>query len=100
MEVANSNRAVLAASQEDENSIESSYLEHGVFTYYMHQARLDGANSDTNGDGWLSIQEIYDYAYTPVANYSSGTQHLALDITKDFTVTRVSTMLVTGMNGQ
>jgi hypothetical protein len=89
MEVINPHRVVLAASQEDQSSWESSELEHGVFTYYMLQAMRDPA-SDTNSDGWLSIQEIYNYARGPVADYVwnkvSEEQDLALDMTTDFNV--------------
>lgn len=92
MEVINPHRAVLAAAQEDQNSWESSELEHGVFTYYMLQAALDPA-SDTNGDCWLSVQEIYDYARDLVADYvwdnESAEQDLTLDQTRDFKVMRV-----------
>ena len=92
MEVTNTNRAVLAASREDQNSWESSELEHGVFTYYMLQAMLDPA-SDTNGDGWLSVQEIYNYARDPVDNYVMSNQgvnqSLVLTSTIDVNVKRI-----------
>jgi len=97
MEVANPYRAVLAASQEDQASVESSELEHGVFTYYMLLAMLDPA-SDINGDGWLSVQETYEYARIPVADYVRNNpppgqgpieQDLALDLTRDFNVVRI-----------
>jgi hypothetical protein len=92
MEVSGPYRAVLAAAEEGHGSWESSKLEHGVFTYYMLQAMLD-PTSDKNGDGWLSIQEIYDYALGPVNQYvteeiTETGQILALNLTRDFNVAR------------
>jgi hypothetical protein len=98
MEIDNPHRAVLAASQENQNSWESSELEHGVFTYYLIQAMLNPA-SDTNGDGWLSVQEAYHYSLNPVAAYVSANtpeeQTLALTLTRDVRLARVSTTAFT-----
>lgn len=99
MEVINTNRAVLAASQEDEASYESSELEHGVFTYFMLQAMLD-PTSDTNGDGWLSVQEIYDYVHDLVYDQTVHEQSPALDLTTDFKVVRMSSTVTSTVTGQ
>lgn len=89
MEITNTHRAVLAASREDQNSWESSELEHGVFTYYMLEA-MRTPSSDTNGDSWLSVQEIYNYARGPVNNYVTSkegvNQNLVLNLTQDVKV--------------
>jgi hypothetical protein len=93
MEITNPHRAVLAAAQEDQWSWETSELEHGVFTYYMLQAMRD-PSADTNDDGWLSVQEIFDYAQNLVSDYvrdipdNSHEQDLHLDLTTDFNVVR------------
>jgi hypothetical protein len=68
MELSNSQYAFIAASQEEQNSWETSTLEHGVFTYFMLEAAMT-PSSDKNGDGWLSVQEIFDYTNTRVAAY-------------------------------
>jgi hypothetical protein len=92
MEVTNPYRAILAASQEDQGSWESSELEHGLFSYYMLRAIL-APDSDTNHDCWLSIQEIYNYARPRVTDYVTENmleeQDLVLDQTRDFKVVRV-----------
>ncbi|MBN1220249.1 MAG: DNRLRE domain-containing protein [Anaerolineae bacterium] len=93
MEVSQSHRAVLAASREDQGSWESAELEHGVFTYYMLQAMHTPA-ADTNGDCWISIQEIYSYVYNRVYNYIWAREGIAqnpyLDMTTDVKVIPVS----------
>ncbi len=85
MEVTHPHRAVLAASREDQNSWESSELEHGVFTYYMLEAIHNPAASDTNGDGWVSVQEIYNYANNPVYNYIWNSENVAQNLYYDAT---------------
>jgi hypothetical protein len=100
MEVSNSQRAVLAASQEDQVSWETSELEHGVFTFYVLEAMLDPA-SDTNGDGWLSIQEIEAYIRERIAQYVHNhtmpiaEQNVHLDATSDVKVVRVPPVALT-----
>lgn len=92
MQVSNPFRAVLAASQENQLSWESSELEHGVFTYYLLQAMRD-LNSDTNHDGWLSVKEAYDYMRDPVDTYvktrQGVRQQLVLDLTQDLNLVRI-----------
>lgn len=89
LDISNSYYAFLAASQENQSSWESSELEHGVATYYILEALL-AAGSDTNGDGWVSVQEIYNYANVPVSTYVSNnlgaTQTLYLHVTRDVKV--------------
>jgi uncharacterized caspase-like protein len=92
LDVSNADRAVLAASQENQLSFETSELEHGVLTYYVLEA-LQTPASDTNADGWVSMQEIYNYAGSRADSYvfnKTGThQNPALNLTKDFKVARV-----------
>lgn len=92
LDISNPHYAFLAASLEDQSSWESSELEHGVATYYITEALLSGGG-DTNGDGWLSVQELYNYANGRVSNYVNNyigaTQNLYVDITSDVNVARV-----------
>ncbi|MFI4913285.1 MAG: caspase family protein [Sedimentisphaeraceae bacterium JB056] len=52
---------VLTASDYDELSWESAAFAHGTFTYYLLEA-LKGAG-DTDGDGFVSAEECYQYVY-------------------------------------
>ncbi len=52
-------RAIITASRPAEVSIELQELGHGLFTYYLLQG-LRGA-ADTNRDGIVSLQELYEY---------------------------------------
>lgn len=41
---------------------EDEKLGHGVFTYYLIEG-LEKGYADQNGDGYISIDELYEYAY-------------------------------------
>ena len=59
-----------------EVSLESSDLGHGIFTYYLIRG-LEGA-ADTNRDGIVSLQELYEYVEQQVTAKSralGGNQH-------------------------
>ena len=58
-EIPASNALVLSAAGELEESWEASNLGHGIFTYYLLQT---GEYADGNGDGWVSVDEVYQYA--------------------------------------
>lgn len=60
----NGKGVVLTACDDDETSWEISELSHGLFTYYLLEA-MEGAG-DTNGDGFVSVRECYEYMYSPV----------------------------------
>ena len=62
---------ISTACDDDETSLESSSLTHGLYTYYLLEA-LDGA--DDSGNGWVSGEESFDYLYPRVVAYES-TQH-------------------------
>lgn len=57
-EIPASNALVLSAAGELEESWEASNLGHGIFTYYLLQT---GEYGDINGDGWVSVDEVYAY---------------------------------------
>ncbi|HEY2995354.1 MAG TPA: caspase family protein [Methylomirabilota bacterium] len=69
-------RAIITASRPSEVSIELPELGHGIFTYYLVNG-LKGA-ADLNGDGIISLQELYEYVEQQVSTKSravGGNQH-------------------------
>ena len=69
-------RAIITASRPAEVSIELPELGHGIFTYYLTKG-LRGAG-DLNGDGIVSLQELYEYLEQQVVRKSrsvGGNQH-------------------------
>lgn len=73
--------AWIAASSANEDAQESALLGGSFFTYYLLSA-LRGA-ADT-GDGWVSLNEAYSYAYdrtvARTAGTAAGAQHPAYEI--------------------
>jgi uncharacterized caspase-like protein len=67
-DVNESGRVVLMASAADQSSWEFSALEHGVFTYYLLQA-LSSTTADTNHNGWVSVEEAFNYLASRVDSY-------------------------------
>lgn len=66
-------RLVLMAAAENQYSLESIGLGHGVFTYYLLEAlRTPGA--DANGNGWISAEEAFTYLRPKVIAYTSSQQ--------------------------
>lgn len=61
---------VVTAADDDESSWGSGALENGVFTEYVLEA-LDGERetADTNDDGDVSAEEVYDYAAPRATQY-------------------------------
>ena len=51
---------VITACKPNESAYESTRLENGALTYYLMEA-LKG-RGDTNSDGWVTTQEVYQYA--------------------------------------
>jgi uncharacterized caspase-like protein len=51
---------VLMASREDQESWEFGALKDGVFTYFLIQA-LWSSSADLNGDGFVSVEEAFQY---------------------------------------
>jgi len=63
------NRYFMTACESNEESWETSALQHGVFTYYF--LRSFTLASDSNGDGVISMEEQFDYIYPRTVSYST-----------------------------
>ena len=63
-------RVILTASQGNELSQEKQAFGHGVFTYYVLQALEGQGKADTNGDGFITIREIYNYVSHEVPKHA------------------------------
>jgi uncharacterized caspase-like protein len=66
-------RLVLMASAEDQFSLESTGLGHGVFSYYLLEA-LRSPGVDSNGNGWISAEEAFTYLRPKVLTQTGGQQ--------------------------
>ncbi len=64
--------ALIMSSKSEETSLESSGLRQGVFTHFLIRG-LKG-EADRNDDRIVSIQELYDYVYENVRNYTGNRQ--------------------------
>lgn len=66
-------RVILTASDANEVSVEKDELKHGVFTYYL----LEGlrGKADLDGDGMITVDEIYRYVYMKVSQATGQDQH-------------------------
>ncbi|KKN35179.1 hypothetical protein LCGC14_0786310 [marine sediment metagenome] len=60
---------IITSCRDYELSYEASDLAHGIFTYYFLQS-LEQA-TDSNGDGVISFEEQFPYAYTNTRVYSN-----------------------------
>lgn len=69
-EVQEVGRYIMTACEAEEFSLESSSLNHGVFTNFF----LDSYNyaTDTNSDGVKSMEECYSYTYSNTVSFSSS----------------------------
>lgn len=54
------NGLVLSTSGSDEESLESSSVEHGLGSYALLQVLEHTSSADENSDGILTVQEVYD----------------------------------------
>ena len=63
-------RAVLAACQPWEQAYESRSLGHGVFTHFLLQG-LDDRETDENGDGVLSMQELAAVVISSIESWTA-----------------------------
>lgn len=71
--VQNSEVMYFLSSKFDETSLELPNGPNGLFTYCLaHGLRGD---SDTNNDGKISIQEIYNFVYENVVTYTNQIPH-------------------------
>ena len=66
-------RVVLTASRASEISEERDALAHGVFTYYLLQGL--GGKADLDGDGIITVDEIYTYVAQKVPEATGQNQH-------------------------
>jgi uncharacterized caspase-like protein len=66
-------RVILTASDANELSVEKDELKHGVFTYYL----LEGlrGKADVDGDGAITVDEIYRYVSEKVPQATGQDQH-------------------------
>ena len=66
-------RVILTASDANEVSLEKEQLKHGVFTYYL----LEGlrGKADLNGDGVITVDEVYHYVSEKVPRATGQDQH-------------------------
>jgi uncharacterized caspase-like protein len=72
-------RAIVSAARPNEVSLELAELGHGLFTHYVLEG-LKG-RADGNGDGIVTVQELYEYVEREVAERSravGGSQHPVL----------------------
>ena len=67
------NIPVLTASAQDKVSSESATLQHGVFTYWILEGLSDN-NADYNGDGYITVREIFKFAETYTKESTGGAQ--------------------------
>jgi len=66
-------RIVITASSANEIALESEKLGHGIFTYYLMEA-LNG-KGDMDKNGFITVDEIYQYLYKEVSRTSDNKQH-------------------------
>jgi hypothetical protein len=66
-------RVILTSSRPDQVSIERDDLQNSVFTHFLIQG-LKGPG-DLNGDGVVSVREIYDFVYESTKSLTGGVQH-------------------------
>ena len=73
LESSGTGRIVITASSANEVALESNELGHGVFTYFLLEGLKGGA--DLNNNGFITVDEVYDYVHSEVAKESENQQH-------------------------
>lgn len=85
------NRSLLSASQSDQRAYEVDELRHSIFAYHLAKALRGEADSDN--DGWVNSEEIFDYIEERVDDdawrYRQTRQNPAKWGQGDFKVTKV-----------
>ncbi len=66
-------RLLISASSANEVAMESDNLGHGIFTYYLLEG-LEG-KADMNKNGYITVDEIYQYVHEKVSDESKNRQH-------------------------
>jgi len=74
-------RALLAASREGQQALEPKELKQGLFTHYLLEAFQD-KSGDINGDGKLTVEEIYEYLEPKVESFAEKKHHEQVPIKK------------------
>ncbi|MFX1589294.1 MAG: caspase family protein, partial [Promethearchaeota archaeon] len=69
-EVQDIGRYIMTACENDEESLETPSLEHGIFTYYLLESQENA--DDQNEDGVISMEECYDYVYSNTVSHSGS----------------------------
>ena len=69
---ANPGTALIMSSKSEETSLESSGLRQGVFSHYLIRG-LKG-EADKDADGYVTVQELYNFVYTNVRAYTGNMQ--------------------------
>ncbi len=69
-EVQEIGRYIMTACRDDEFSLESTSLQHGVFTNFFLKS-FESA-TDSNADGVISMEESYSYTSSNTISYSGG----------------------------
>ena len=60
------------SSKGEELSLEDNGLRQGVFSHYLLKGMKGGA--DANKDAIITVQELYDYVYRKVRDYTGNQQ--------------------------
>jgi len=66
-------KIILTASGANEVSAESDELQHGIFTHFLIKGLQGQADSD--GDGLITVDEIYTYVSKQVPQATNQEQH-------------------------
>jgi hypothetical protein len=66
-------RMIIAASDANQVSVEKDELKHGVFTYYLLEGL--GGKADFDGDGFVTLDEVYRYVSIKVPQATGQDQH-------------------------
>jgi uncharacterized caspase-like protein len=69
-------RITISASEFSEVSLEDARLQHGIFSYYLLQGLLGGA--DSNQDQMVGVMELYRYISEKIPDVTRGAQHPVL----------------------
>ncbi len=72
-----SGRVTISSSRPDEYSLEKPRLQNSVFTHYFLEG-LKGA-ADQDGNGVVTVNEAYQYAYNRTKAETEGAQHPQFD---------------------
>jgi len=72
-----SGTALIMSSKSEETSLESGSLRQGVFSHFLIRGLKGQANTD--GDGIVSVQELFQFVYENVRSYTRNQQSPVLE---------------------